>query len=162
MDRPTISDLRSEAKTFLSRHWVEHVIGSPPPEWKEAECNGVFAEIPYVTNGGCYAIALGDSVIYVGVGSSLGNLGIGARLLGHVIVRCEGTKYIRKGKWSYRLHNRWRSATRILTIGFNGDQSSLALALEDYLIRKLNPPKNKTKRTNKGSILARAVDPVAQ
>ena len=139
----TKEHLETETKKFFDLHW-----GSSPqiPTWDFSWnwCNAV----PNHELGGVYALFSGDALIYIGLGASIGggiykNRGISRRLLAHVLqITPAGSSA------SYEPQKHWKEASvdSIATIGFPPELTYLACALEDYLIGKLNPPKNNVKR----------------
>jgi hypothetical protein len=143
MNTPSIRDLERETAQFFRRHWVEAEIGAKPPVWKHNPTSGRISDMPDYEKGGVYALVEGESVIYVGVGTSRHpkknrERGIVRRLFNdHVLCRLPG---------GYELKREWPTVTAVLTLGFEKDQTCLALALEDYLIEKLGPARNKKKR----------------
>lgn len=143
MDAPSIQDLKRETDNFFRRHWVTAEIGANPPEWKASPTSGPGSSIQNYSKGGTYALLQGETVAYIGVGTSKGadrypEHGIARRLLGHVIGPCS-TGYTLKPKWQEA------TITAILTIGFDQEQTHIALALENYLIGKLRPLRNTRK-----------------
>ena len=134
----TLDDLVGATDKFMELHWSE-VHGSPP-RWDRWE-TFLQGAVPNYLHAGCYAIFVGSELIYLGLGASKGgglykDRGISRRLMGHVI---RSDRESEPG-W-YKLTETWQSATALYTIGFK-DASYLAAALETYLIRLLNPPRN--------------------
>lgn len=103
--------------------------------------------MPYHNKGGVYALFdANGNIVYVGLGASRGGgiymeHGISRRLLAHVIAsdRSRGAGY-------YVPRKAWSEVADIGAIGFPKEYAYLAPALEDYLIGKLNPPRNSVKR----------------
>jgi hypothetical protein len=139
-----LADLYESANLFFSRHWKTDILELPTPTWV-----GPYrfeGPVPEGRKGGCYALFRGSNLVYVGVGSSKGSRiypehGITRRLMSHVM-RADSTK----GKGRYAPLPRWSYVTEIHVIGFPSEQACLAYALEDFLIGKLNPVDNRTKK----------------
>lgn len=111
------------------------------PHWKNWD-EFLFGSVPNYELGGCYALFSESGLQYVGLGASKGNVlypehGISRRLMAHVLK----SDRPRGKQWS-QLRESWSSVTSILTIGFSNDYSYMAAALETFLIRELDPPRN--------------------
>ncbi len=83
--------------------------------------------------------------MYVGLGISKGGgkhdeHGISRRLTAHVIRTNR-----EKGRGHYRPQDNWQDVKDIGAIGFPPDYTYLAASLEDFLIRKIKPPRNSAK-----------------
>lgn len=142
MERSTVVRLKQETEDFFARHWNESVLEAPAPNWREIP-SSFSGSVPYYDKGGCYALAEGDIIVYVGIGASKGydpyiEHGISRRLLFHVIKPIGNDHYVPK--------DRWKNITTILTIGFEKQLKYVAPALEDYLIWKLSPRENRSKK----------------
>ena len=128
---------------FFRRHWPDS-IGIPAPQWdSQWDWEG---SVPYHDKGGVYALFndLGD-LLYIGLGASVGagnrvGFGISRRLTGHVI-----TTDKEKGSGHYKPEKNWSDVRAIATIGFLNEYCYLAPALEDYLIGRIDPPRNRSK-----------------
>ncbi|MBP2667671.1 MAG: hypothetical protein H6Q76_2651 [Firmicutes bacterium] len=128
---------------FFTLHWG---VCSDIPQWDFSWqwCNAV----PNYQLGGVYALFSGDTLQYVGLGSSVGggiykDHGISRRLLAHVLKSAPADASV-----SYEAQDRWKAlqVDLVATIGFPTEYSYLASALEDYLIGRLSPPENRLKR----------------
>lgn len=111
------------------------------PGWKTWE-PFLYGSVPSHDLGGCYALFSENELLYIGLGASKGgglypDHGISRRLMAHVIA----SDRQRGQQWS-KLRESWGSVTSIRTIGFPNDFSYMAAALETFLIRELNPPRN--------------------
>jgi hypothetical protein len=133
-------ELNKQSTEFFMKHWPVDL--GEKPTWKRWE---PFLSCPIVNYnyGGCYALFEGEHLVYVGVGISKGGSanpkpGISQRLSSHVY-RKDNEK---DGNW-HKLIDQWNALTCIYTIGFPTEFEYLAPALECFLIRKLNPKKNK-------------------
>lgn len=140
----TWADLLGQTTAFFDAHWNCEQLGADRPTWSKWE---TFLEgsVPNAEYGGCYALFAGDDLLYVGVGISKGggtypNCGISRRLMSHVI--CADKK---RGRGWAKLREQWADPplTAICTIGFPHERVYLAAALEGYLIRRLDPPRNR-------------------
>ena len=135
--------LETETKKFFELHWGSQL---PLPTW-DFSWNWCSA-VPNYKLGGAYALFSGESLVYVGLGASVGggiykDRGISRRLLAHVLqIAPAGSST------SYEPQKYWKDAAvdSIATIGFPPELTYLACALEDYLIGMLNPPENNVKR----------------
>jgi hypothetical protein len=135
------SALEEATNTFFRKHWSVSEVSFQFPEWK-AWREFLYGSVPNYDVGGCYALFAESELLYVGLGASQGgglypNHGISRRLMAHVIAsdRQRGTS------WS-KLRDSWNNVTAIYTIGFPNEVAYLAAALESFLIRELNPPRN--------------------
>ncbi|MDI1278612.1 hypothetical protein, partial [Methylobacter sp.] len=123
-------------------HWPSSGNFGKRPTWEKWE-PFLRGNVPNYKLGGCYALFEGVSLIYIGKGvgkvrgSTLSH-GISRRLSSHVL-RID--KYEKDYHWC-KLIDKWNGITDIYTIGFSNESEHLAHALENFLIRKLSPPKN--------------------
>ena len=131
----TLNGLKAETAIFFNKHW-----GFPTtaPEWQTCN-NFLTTSVPNYDKGGCYALFEGDTLVYIGKGISRGT----PRYVEHGISR-RMMKHIYKGESQRELTETWvkRHITSCATIGFDTDQTYLAVALEVFLIRKLLPKYN--------------------
>ncbi|MDD5360301.1 MAG: hypothetical protein PHI79_05920 [Sulfurovaceae bacterium] len=137
----TIKNVISETESFFEKHWCKNV---EIPQWiGDWKWEG---SVPNHDKVGVYAlINENGEVVYIGVGASRGggqykNHGLSYRLLNHVITTDKG-----KRRGCYIAKERWKDVKEIYTIGFPVD-SYMSLALEDYLIAKLQPTRNINKK----------------
>ena len=135
------SALDEATNTFFRKHWSVSELSSQLPEWKVWR-EFLYGSVPNYDVGGCYALFAESELLYVGLGASKGgglypNHGISRRLMAHVIV----SDRQRGPNWS-KLRDSWSNVTDIHTIGFPNEVGYLAAALESFLIRELNPPRN--------------------
>lgn len=137
-------DLQATTSQFFELHWGTK---STWPAWDFSwNWSG---PVPNYELGGLYTLFADEALIYVGLGASRGggiyqDRGISRRLLAHVIEiapKGSGVSYVPRQRW------REASVTSIGTIGFPIGTTYLACALEDFLIGRLNPPKNSLKRS---------------
>jgi hypothetical protein len=132
---------------FFHKHWDK--TKARAPTWK----NGWDwkTSVPNHSKSGVYALFDSESnVIYIGVGISTGRKysehGINRRLFAHVIKRNAektGNQFVVKSKWETENEN--EKIVDIGSVGFEREDDYLALALEAFLIKKLEPPKNRRK-----------------
>ena len=135
--------LTKHTDKFFRRHWPES-ISVPAPQWdSQWDWKG---SVPYHDKGGVYALFndLGD-LLYIGLGASVGagnrvGFGISRRLTGHVI-----TTDKEKGSGYYKPEKNWSDVRAIAAIGFPNEYCYLAPALEDYLIGRIDSPRNRSK-----------------
>lgn len=134
----TVDILKIETNNFFNRYW--HPNFGQVPEWSEIwDFNST---IPNHDKRGCYALLKQDKIVYIGSGLGKSTeryqgYGLGDRLKSYWSLNKEPgvkAKYIARPNWEL---------TGILTIGFSTEDYVLAAALEIYLIRKLQPIKNK-------------------
>ncbi len=78
---------------------------------------------------------------YIGIGISKSSHPLVNRLISHVLEKKPGSEN------EYQAQKKWSDVAFLATIGFNKNQDYLAAALETYLIKKLNPPRNKKGKT---------------
>jgi excinuclease UvrABC nuclease subunit len=127
---------------FFQRHWdikSGHAIPIWKNEWSWKN------SVPYHNKPGVYALFdANKNIVYIGLGASRGSHGIARRLVAHVIKRSPI-----KGHNYYAPKKIWAEVSDIGAIGFPSEYSYLALALEDYLIGELNPPRNRAKKKSK-------------
>ncbi|WP_144439642.1 hypothetical protein [Halomonas chromatireducens] len=140
----SIDALIDSTDEFFRRHWTS-CIAHPTPEWKaDWDWKG---SVPHHDKRGVYALFdEAGKVIYVGLGASVGGgdrtgYGISRRLLAHVI-----TTDKTRGRGHYVPQGKWSEVSSLAAIGFPNEYSYLAPALEDYLIERLAPPRNSSKR----------------
>lgn len=138
----SICDLKNISNEFFNLHWPLQKNSGPQPTWIRWE-PFLRGSAPNYKLGGCYALFSREELIYVGVGVAKGRgstlyHGISRRLSGHVL-RID--RYENEFQF-YKLTDKWTDATDIYTIGFSNEIEYLALALEEFLIRKLSPIKN--------------------
>jgi hypothetical protein len=131
----TVSDLLAATDQFFSRHWSTAAVGCEPPGWAPWQ-SFLLGSVPNHDKAGCYALFVGEELVYVGVGASKGggiydNHGLSRRLMAHVI-RADRSK---NGDWS-QLCEPWLDVTGLYTIGFAHPQAYLSPALESFLIRE--------------------------
>jgi len=131
---------------FFNLHWG---FDSKAPCW-DFSWNWCGAVTNYHL-GGLYALFNGENLIYIGLGSSRGgglyqDRGISRRLMAHVLRNAPKDMEV-----SYIPRERWKKlgVDVVATLGFPEDKNYLALALEDYLIGRTNPPENRNKRIKK-------------
>ena len=136
----TLNGLKAETAIFFNKHWS---FATTAPEWQTWD-NFLMASVPNYDKGGCYALFEGETLVYIGKGISRGDgsyieHGISRRMMYHVY--CSDKP---KGKDQLKLRETWanRNITSCTTIGFDADQTYLAVALEVFLIRKLLPKYN--------------------
>lgn len=141
-------DLKKESDEFLKLHWNQEKINIELKEnqwdWMPWKLSG---EIPNGKEQGCYALLSNENVIYIGVGASRGSgiyagCGLGARV----------TKYFRLikgqdcpiGKRVYEPAEKLKgeNITEVLTIGFPKHYGYLSLALESFLLNRLETALN--------------------
>ena len=136
-----LARLEQATAEFFRRHWHEETLSIQRPDWKNWDkfLNG---SVPNYDLGGCYSLFSGLDLLYIGLGASKGggiytDHGLSRRLMAHVIASDQ-----RRGREWSKLREAWNSVTSIQTIGFPNEFSYLAAALETFLIRELNPPRN--------------------
>jgi hypothetical protein len=124
---------------FFGLHWSPEQLGEPPG-WRLWE---TFLEgsVPGYQYGGCYALFEGNRLTYIGLGVSRGGglyqqHGLSRRIMAHVY-RSDHAR----GPNCLRLHEKWLRTTGLYTLAFP-EHEYLAPALESYLIRDLQPPRN--------------------
>jgi hypothetical protein len=130
----TISQLQHETAAFFKLHWPSH--WGAPPVWSGSWDMQTGIANPKLA--GAYALFLDNGEVgYVGKGSRKADAGVARRLTSHVV------KSI-KPKGPYQIVPIWaeRGVTSIRTIGFADDCAYLAVALESFLIKKLQPQFN--------------------
>jgi hypothetical protein len=141
LDMNNLFELNTTTDKFFNLHWPLAGNFGIQPTWKKWEkflCNSV----PNHEKGGCYALFEGDLLIYVGKGVGKGGgatpyHGISRRLSSHVLRSYHGSN-----NYLYELKDKWVDISDIYTIGFDNESEYLAHSLENFLIRKLTPPKN--------------------
>jgi hypothetical protein len=142
-EKSNVQNMMKETSSFFNMHWNKDAIKSDPPKWEKwKKENDIFINsIPYLENGGCYALLKGEEIIYIGSGVSRGyeryiNRGISNRLISHVVKSHNRVGWVPRDNWSH--------ITDIYTIGFGEEIASIALALERHLIRALLPMENRS------------------
>lgn len=142
---PTIDQLKQATRDFFDKHW-DIKSDKQPPEWSEPW--SFFHSVPFNEHRGCYAQVNNGQVVYVGVALNSGLEGykdhsLGARISNYWEV--DKTKEKLDGKTYYKPSPSLakRGVDTIYTLGFPlGEQEYLAIALEHYLIQRLNPNDN--------------------
>ena len=140
-DAISLGDVQNRTDQFFDLHWPHD---EERPSWSDAW--SFAGEIPNQRLQGCYAILLGESVVYIGVGAGKGSgiyegAGLGSRL--HRYWRTHSkTPKAPDGTSLYEPTGEWAGATGIATIGFPAGRGYLAYALEPYLIGHLKPERN--------------------
>ena len=137
----TLESLQKSANEFFVKHWKIDL--GDPPVWNDTW--GLIGSMPGHDSQGIYALLSShNSVLYVGVGASLGGgiytgHGLGARIKNYVRVggKDAETTYLPKGEWAER------GLAKIVTLSFEQEYAYLAYALEAYLLREFSPPFNK-------------------
>lgn len=133
----TEKELRKETEyffaTFINRDNAEYA------EWSEQwYFNG---EVPNnEKSGGCYALFVGDELVYIGKG-----IGKNSGLASKVSKRWVSNKG--DLEQHYKPSSEFPDITSIMTIGFT-KHDFIAAALEIYLIETLLPPRNKNYKPN--------------
>lgn len=140
---PYRKELEEYTAEFFQKHWVSDA--GKPPSWKIGwPWHG---SVPYHDKGGVYALfSESGEVLYIGLGTSKGGglyneHGISRRLLSHVIQKDSD-----KGRGHYMPKKKWNDVKDIGAVGFPSEYSYLAAALEDFLIRKMSPPRNSVRK----------------
>ena len=131
----TLNDLEAATARFFEMHWNEAVVLQRPPSW--LGWHAFQGSVPNFQHAGCYALFVGKTLVYVGVGASKGgglypDHGISRRLLSHVL---KANRH--EGRGVYVTRPRWEGVTSIYTIGFSSEFAHLSPALESFLIRVL-------------------------
>ena len=141
----SIESLIEHTNRFFDLHWPA-ALDYPRPEWR-SDWNWQ-GSVPHHDKRGVYCL-FDDAghILYIGLGASVGRgeregFGISRRLLAHVI-----TTDKTKGRGHYVPKQSWVDVSSLAAIGFPNEYSYLALALEDYLIDKLSPPRNRSKKS---------------
>ncbi|MEJ2612048.1 MAG: hypothetical protein P8179_18740 [Candidatus Thiodiazotropha sp.] len=138
----TMKDVICATHSFFEKHWCED---EEIPQWSDSW--DWKDSVPNHDKSGVYALIAEDKeVVYIGVGASRGggrykNHGLSYRLLNHVITTDKN-----EGRGHYKAQDRWKDIKGIYTIGFPEEYSYISLALEDYLIAKLQPKININKK----------------
>lgn len=142
----SIDALKRETDRFISLHWKGDYCKEGPDqlEWRTWNMQGA---MPHQEKQGCYALLSGDTIVYIGSGTSRGGgryagWGLGSRVTTH-------TRLSKKGKLEDRAYEpnvywKEKGVTGLMTFGFPEGFGYLALALEAYLISKLSPEFNVT------------------
>lgn len=137
-------DLVKLTSDFFQAHWGQ---SEPIPEWDFSW--GWTGPVPSHDKGGIYALFRKEELLYIGLGNSRGsgiysNRGISNRLLAHVIQIAPPNSSA-----TYEPRTRWQDlgVSTVGTLGFPHEVNYLALALEDYLIARIDPPENVMKRS---------------
>jgi len=142
---PSIEQLKQATRDFFDKHWDTNS-GIVQPEWSEPWM--FFHEVPFNNHRGCYVHVTKEDVVYIGVALNSGIEGykdhsLGARIRNYWEV--DKTKEKLDGKTYYKPSTSLmeRGIDTIYTLGFPlGEQEYLAIALEHYLIQRLNPRDN--------------------
>ena len=137
----SLDSVRESTNEFFKKHWKLDL--GEPPSWNEIW--SLTGSMPGHDSQGIYALLSSQlSVLYVGVGASLGGgiytgHGLGARIKRYVCVAKKDveTTYQPKGEWVER------GLEKIVTLSFEQEYAYLAYALEAYLLREFSPPFNK-------------------
>lgn len=130
--------LLNVTESFFSQYWNND--NGEIPEWSmHWKFNGT---IPNNTMRGCYALFNKKEVIYIGIGigksyRSYHGSGLGDRLKRYWKVNKTGSGN------QYLPADDYTEVTSIATIGFEEKHYPLAAALEVFLIRELNPKRNR-------------------
>ena len=146
MTSKNVTDLKRHTAEFFRRHWDPESLKEESPTWKG----------PYRFEGsledhdkqGCYAVENNGEIVYLGSGVSRGGglyegHGIGTRI-GHILV-WDRSKPRPIATRVYKPRPKWQGISAIYTIGFPTEWAYLALALEAYLISRLEPERNVVK-----------------
>ena len=128
-------EMEETTKEFFDLHWPSLGNFGEQPIWKQWD-PFLRGSVPNYKLGGCYALFERGNLIYIGKGSH----GISRRLSSHVLRIDHYTE--EKGEHISKLTDKWKDVDAIYTIGFTNEIEYLALALENFLIRKLSPPNN--------------------
>lgn len=142
---PSIEQLKQATRNFFDKHW-DLKSDKQPPEWSEPWM--FFHEVPFNNHRGCYVHVTKEDVVYIGVALNSGIEGYKGHSLGARIRNCwevDKTKGKLDGKTYYKPSTSLmeRGIDTIYTLGFPlGEQEYLAIALEHYLIQRLNPRDN--------------------
>ncbi len=134
-----IADLEIATGRFFELHWPSTETHLSQPLW-ENWSTFLYKSVPNNKFGGCYALFEKGTLLYIGKGVSAKD-GISKRLSSHVL----GVKSYAEnpGEHLSYLREKWSDVTEIWTIGFTKEWDYLAHALEVFLIRQLQPIKNK-------------------
>ena len=139
MTMNNLCELNKTTDEFLNRHWPASGDFGERPTWISWESPFLRGGIPNNELGGCYALFIGEDLIYIGKGVTKATGGISRRLTGYVL-RIKG----HEGKTALRkLMERWGNITNVCTIGFSEGMKYLALSLESFLIREFAPRDNR-------------------
>ena len=137
----SIDNLELYTEEFLKLYWPK-IQNEIAPKWGlQWFFNGT---IPSHDKQGCYALLKNDEIVYIGSAISKGseqyqNHGLGYRLKNYFRVNKNSPKNTNQ----YTQTENWEGITSILTIGFPEEHFWLAAALEIYLIKRMNPLRNK-------------------
>jgi LytS/YehU family sensor histidine kinase len=127
--------------------------GTSFPTWnREWSWQG---SVPFHNKPGVYALLdVTGNVLYIGVAiakskdENYADHGISTRLLSHVISADKEKNKVTLGNVKhYRLKQKWQGSgvAHIASIGFSREYDYLALALEHFLIKALQPSENRRK-----------------
>lgn len=138
------SDMEETTREFFDRHRPSSRNFGRSPIWRRWD-SFLRGPVPNYMLGGCYALFEGGDLIYIGKGVGKGRgptpyHGISRHLSSHVLRIDNYTE--EKGEHISKLTDKWKNVDAIYTIGFANEIEYLAHALENFLIRKLSPPKN--------------------
>lgn len=141
----TFADLESATNDFFRLHWPAAESFGSPPTWVSWD-QFLRGSVPNYTRGGCYALFENERLAYIGKGVGIGNKstpqhGISRRLSSHVI--CVAGYTEKKGQHLSKLRGGWENVTAISTVGFLASTEYIAHSLENFLIRQLQPPRNR-------------------
>lgn len=144
----TISDLQRETLVFLERHWPD--CDMTQLSWKKWD--NLVGTIPGGELQGVYALATGDAIQYIGVGSGRNpgryeGAGLGARLKNRYIRLADDQHSTHPNNRRYVIIQLWPSVIldSVYTFPFPRNYGYLALSLEAYLIGALQPPFNRNR-----------------
>ncbi len=141
-----INELKSLTEEFFRRHWYKENEGPTIPQWSEYwKFDG---ELYNNTSHGCYAFLKGDEVCYIGMAMNKGLAGyathsLGSRISNYWRVDKEISKSLGTRKYKPTENLQKGEITSIITLPFPvGHQEYLILALEVYLINRMQPVMN--------------------
>ncbi len=135
----SIRSLKIRTRKFFSQHWLDNEIGIDPPVW-----SGLWdlkGPMPNHDKQGVYAFLKEGSVTYIGVGAGKGKAGYEGYGLGPRV----NSQYMRLNQERngyYAIDQKLDGADGIVTIGFPEGFGYLAVALEQFLISRLDPIDN--------------------
>jgi hypothetical protein len=130
--------LKINTANFFDMHWNKKKILETPPTWSEPWF--LTGSAPNFNKQGVYAFIKESEVTYIGSGASKGKKGyeghgIGARLGSYIRVVEVG---------QYRaVDPKLQDAEYVLTIGFSQGFGHIAVALEHYLLARMQTRHNK-------------------
>ncbi len=159
MHSPTMKRIERVTKEFLALHWNGNALDDKVVQWDRRWKVWRFTpgEIPDHFRSGCYALCKDEDVLYIGSGvsTSAGKYpehGLARRLQKHWRVK-EGFRKSPVKDRQYEPSGPWKDKgiNSIWTFGFPEGFGYLSLALEAYLISKINPECNSRGRKEGGS-----------